>query len=175
MRKILIVAAACTGLLVAAPVASAENTDPDKVAKKQCNADQNADAAAFEAVWGDHAMRDCKRAARDQAVETIQNASQECKAEQEADPAGFTATYGTGSGKNAHGKCVSSKVKTTVEEEAAEFENAAQECRAERTADPAGFATTYGSNANKKNAFGKCVSAKAKEQDEEPVEPAPTA
>ena len=171
MRKILIVAAACTGLLVAAPVASAENTDPDKVASKQCNADKNADAAAFEAVWGDHAMRDCKRAAREQAVETVQNASQECDAEEAADPAGFTATYGTGkNGKNAHGKCVSSKVKAAVEEEAAEFKNSAQECRAERSADPAGFTATYGTNGNKKNAFGKCVSSKETAEEE----PAPT-
>jgi len=163
MRKIVIALVACAGLLVAAPAASAGNTDPDKVASKQCNADKKADRAAFEAVWGDHAMRDCKRAARGEAEETVQNASQECKAEEAADPAGFVATYGTGkNGKNAHGKCVSSKVGEAVAEEAAEFQNAAQECRAERGADPAGFTATYGTNGKKKNAFGKCVSQKAK-------------
>jgi hypothetical protein len=40
--------------------------------------------------------------------------------------------------------------------------NAAQTCKAERDADPAGFADTYGANQNKRNAYGKCVSAKAR-------------
>jgi hypothetical protein len=41
--------------------------------------------------------------------------------------------------------------------------NAAKECDAERTAigDEA-FAAQYGTNKNGKNAFGKCVSSKAK-------------
>jgi hypothetical protein len=41
--------------------------------------------------------------------------------------------------------------------------NAAKECKAEREADPAAFQAKYGTNHNKRNAFGKCVSAKAKE------------
>src|SRR3712207_8914613 len=52
-------------------------------------------------------------------------------------------------------------------EEAAEAKNAAQECRAERQADPSAFAEKYGTNRNKRNAFGKCVSSKAQEADEE--------
>ena len=48
--------------------------------------------------------------------------------------------------------------------------NAAQECKAEREADPATFAVNYG---ERKNAFGKCVSEHARD-DEEPA-PAPTA
>ena len=66
-------------------------------------------------------------------------------------------------------------VKGTAEEEEAEGEtalrNAAKECKAERAADQDAFAEKYGTNANKKNAFGKCVSQKAKakrqEQDQE--------
>jgi len=50
-----------------------------------------------------------------------------------------------------------------------ELKNAAQECRAERDADPVKFAE-YGTNANGKNAFGKCVSAKAKAASEENTE-----
>ena len=34
-------------------------------------------------------------------------------------------------------------------------------CKAEAAKDPAAFADKYGTNANKKNAFGKCVSAHA--------------
>jgi hypothetical protein len=46
--------------------------------------------------------------------------------------------------------------------------DAAQECRAERGDDPEAFQETYGTNANKRNAFGKCVSGKVKHQPEEP-------
>ena len=43
--------------------------------------------------------------------------------------------------------------------------NAAQECKAERDATGRqAFAQKYGTNANKKNAFGKCVSQKAREE-----------
>src|SRR5436190_15091482 len=41
----------------------------------------------------------------------------------------------------------------------------AQQCRAERTANPTGFKEKYGTNHNKSNAFGKCVSQKAKEHE----------
>jgi hypothetical protein len=44
--------------------------------------------------------------------------------------------------------------------------NAAKACRSERAQDPTAFKNKYGTNANKSNAFGKCVSdkARAKEQ-----------
>lgn len=48
--------------------------------------------------------------------------------------------------------------------------NAAQECRAERGDSPAtreAFQAKYGTNANKRNAFGKCVSQKARENQSE--------
>ena len=56
---------------------------------------------------------------------------------------------------------------TAAEEEAekkAARRNAARECKDERSEDPAAFRGTYGTNKNGKNAFGKCVSAKAKEK-----------
>jgi len=40
--------------------------------------------------------------------------------------------------------------------------NAAKACKAERANDSAAFKTKYGKNPNKANAFGKCVSMKAK-------------
>ena len=40
--------------------------------------------------------------------------------------------------------------------------NAAKACKAERAKDSAAFKTKYGKNPNKANAFGKCVSMKAK-------------
>ena len=48
--------------------------------------------------------------------------------------------------------------------------NASRECREERgdtEASREAFAEKYGTNANNKNAFGKCVSQKAKEDGED--------
>jgi hypothetical protein len=58
--------------------------------------------------------------------------------------------------------CVRKTAVEEAQEEQTAHTNAAKECKAERQADPEGFATTYGTNANKHNAFGKCVSQKAK-------------
>ena len=108
------------------------------------------------------------------------NAAKECKAERAADPAAFAQKYGTNKNKrNAHGKCVSQKAKEKkTEADATEEEratNAAQECKAEKKADPEAFKNTYGTNENKKNAFGKCVSGKVKEQQQEETEGGGTA
>ena len=108
----------------------------------------------------------------------------------------FATFYGNNaSGKNAYGKCVSQHAKENRQEQAAEDRaednnqvNAAKECRAEKN--DANFATTvsndgnpendtfatyYGTNANHKNAFGKCVSKKAREKnDEQEQEPTTT-
>ena len=125
MRKLTIAAAVCVGVLSmgVATATAAKPSDDAKAAKAMCVEQKNADKAAFQALWGKHAMRDCKAAAR-------------------------------------------GKTKAELEEEVAEFKNAAKECRAEEEADPAAFAETYGTNANKKNAFGKCVSSKVSEDDE---------
>jgi len=48
--------------------------------------------------------------------------------------------------------------------------NAAQECRAERGSTDAtreAFVAKYGTNANKRNAFGKCVSQRARDEEQE--------
>jgi hypothetical protein len=70
--------------------------------------------------------------------------------------------------KNAHGKCVSSKTKEnsteTVKAAKQAHANAAKTCKEQRSSDAAGFATQWGT---KKNAYGKCVSATAKKQQEE--------
>ena len=173
MKRYLIVTAACVGVLtIGVGPASAAGNDTAKQAKGLCVEQKQADAEAFAAVWGKNAMRDCKRAARDEVADAAKNAAQECRAEQEADPAAFATTYGTGkNGKNAFGKCVSQKAKAELADEVTEFKNAAKECRAEQEADPAAFTETYGTNGNKKNAFGKCVSSKAQEDDDAPETP----
>jgi hypothetical protein len=121
-----ITAVACAGLLlIAAPVAAAKpgngNGGSSEVAKA-CAAAKKADKAAFQELWGKHAMRECIRAGRAAGggtvgVEEAMNAAQECRAEQEADPAAFASTYGTNHNqRNAFGKCVSSKVHADQEE-----------------------------------------------------------
>src|SRR5215207_3183464 len=60
------------------------------------------------------------------------------------------------------GACVRKTAVEEAQEEQTAHTNAAKECKAERAADAEAFAETYGTTANKRNAFGKCVSKKAK-------------
>ena len=72
----------------------------------------------------------------------------------------FRALYApTGSPKAAFDACLA-KLSTQV---ATDTKNAAKECKADRAKGPDAFKTTWGTNVNKANAFGKCVSSKAKE------------
>src|SRR5205807_1727022 len=105
------------------------------------------------------------------------NASKIC-ASQQSDPnfaashggKTFSQFYGVGkgknAGKNAFGKCVSGTAKTLAAKQensrVKAEENAAKQCRAEQKADPTAFQNKYGTNHNKRNAFDKCVSSKAK-------------
>ena len=82
--------------------------------------------------------------------------------------ANFRSLYSPGgTGANAMGKCVSKHARAA----AANRTNASRSCRAEmampeaefRTAhDGKSFAELYGRNASDRNAFGKCVSSKAR-------------
>jgi hypothetical protein len=95
-------------------------------------------------------------------------AVQACKTQQaQIGAATFKATYGA----NAYGKCVSKATRAA----AATLQNSAEACKAEQALAPADFSAThggktfdafYGGNAKGKsadaNAYGKCVSQKAK-------------
>ena len=129
MKKTLAVCAACAALLLAlASVATAKPDGGDggaSDAAKLCAAMKKADHAAFKAVWGKHAMRDCIREHRgtdtppDEGAEEFSNAAQDCRDERAADPEGFAATYGTNDNdRNAFGKCVSTHVHDDEDEEA---------------------------------------------------------
>lgn len=71
----------------------------------------------------------------------------------------FKAAYAARSTSAAMTACVDKR------DGAAEtdLKNAAKACKAERAADPAAFTAKYGTNKNGRNAYGKCVSAKARE------------
>jgi hypothetical protein len=152
---------------------------PDQLAKNTCATLSNAiGPKAFNGLYGNSGTQTtCQRKNLPQAKTVINNAAQACKAEQ-ADPdfatnhggMTFDQTYGTNHNqKNAFGKCVSAKAKAQQAAKVAQIQNAAQLCRAERndsefatTHGGASFTDFYGTNKNKKNAFGKCVSGKAK-------------
>jgi hypothetical protein len=170
LRRIVIIAGAMLSVaLVGAPLATAGNDQSEShasnLAAKQCAAEKKADKGAFRGTYGDHAMRNCIKGTTDDTQSDLKNSSKECKSEQASDPEGFAATYGDG--KNAHGKCVSSKAKDKVKDDVTEFKNAAQECKSERDSDPDAFKETYGTDNSKgKNALGKCVSSKVKHSDD---------
>ena len=65
------------------------------------------------------------------------------------------------------GKAVKACAGVTEDTAADALKNAAKECKAERDADAETCATTYGTNTNNANAFGKCVSGKAKDKVDE--------
>jgi len=96
------------------------------------------------------------------------NAAQECRAERGGTSAtreAFAVKYGTNKNRrNAFGKCVSRTAVDEERENEAAKSNAAKDCKSERDANALAFASKYGTNKNGKNAFGKCVSAKAKEK-----------
>jgi hypothetical protein len=90
------------------------------------------------------------------------NAAKECKALRDASgKENFRSMFG--GGKNAYGKCVSQHAKKDQAQEKKAHANASKECDAEQAADPAAFKDKYGTGKDKKNAHGKCVSQKAKE------------
>ena len=108
----------------------------------------------------------------DQPSSTDQkNAAKECKALQKAmGDVNFTKAFGTNkNGKNAYGKCVSKKAREEASERSDAAKNAAKQCKAEQadpnfaaTHDGKTFEQVYGTNKNGNNAYGKCVSQKAK-------------
>jgi ABC-type transporter MlaC component len=182
MKKITLV----TGLVFALvlPAAAVAKPSPDRgdkrAAKTECKTLRgNSDATreAFRTQFRNFGA--CVRAkAADEAQEeqtAHKNAAKECKAERDADRTAFADKYGTNANKrNAFGKCVSQKAKENESEadaedkqDAAEQKSAAKECATERDADATAFRDKYGTNANKRNAFGKCVSQKARESETE--------
>lgn len=104
--------------------------------------------------------------------ESVPTAQEQCRTEREATgKAVFALKYGTNENRaNAFGKCVSKRDAATEEAAAEAKTNAAKECKAERTADGAAFAAKYGTGKNGSNAYGKCVSGKAKAKTAETVE-----
>jgi ribosomal protein S20 len=161
MKKITLVAG--LALILVVPATSVAKPTPDKgdkrAAKTECKTlrgHSDATREAFRTQFRNFAA--CVKAhAADEAQEEQSahtNAAKDCKAE--------------GLHGREFGKCVSEKAKAKEHEadaqdqqDATEFKNAAKECDSMRDTDAAAFAAQYGTA---KNAFGKCVSQKAREQ-----------
>jgi hypothetical protein len=149
---------------------------------------------------GKHAMRNCMRETRSEVNGDFKNAVQFCRNEivklgldvfidtygsNEA-PNPQARDHGQGFLRNAFGKCVSGEVSQAIDDDVDDFETAAQQCRAERAADPDTFLGTWGGNnvsegqnnapdgekskGAERKAFGKCVSATARQLEQEAVE-----
>ena len=110
-----------------------------------------------------------KPATAAQSQSSDDNGAKACEAERGSLGAeAFRKRYGTNHNqRNAFGKCVSAKSKDDDEKDGDDEDGksggAAKACKAERASMSAGaFAKQYGTNHNLKNAFGKCVSSKAK-------------
>jgi hypothetical protein len=168
-------------LFALVPAAALADTTPSPAAQSQARQDctklqTSLTAATFKQTYGTNANRSnafgkCVSKMATAEQQNLAAAPNACQAEQSdpnfaANHAGktFDQTYGTGNLKNALGKCVSTKAKAASTQDVQAVEAAAKACSAERATDPAAFKTKYGTNANKANAFGKCVSAKAKTQ-----------
>jgi hypothetical protein len=97
-------------------------------------------------------------------ADDVPSAQAQCRTERkEMGKEAFRLLYGTNAkGTNAFGKCVSKRAKATAAAQQAAQQNAAKACKAERAADPAAFRAKYGTGENGANAFGKCVSQKAR-------------
>jgi hypothetical protein len=167
MKKITVVAGLALTLVL--PTVAAAKPAPDqgdkRAAQAECKALRGQTAATHEAFRAlQKSFVACVKAkSRDEAQEeqnAHSNAAKECKAE--------------GLHGREFGKCVSEKAKAKEhaadeqdQEDAAEQKNAAKECATERDADTTAFREKYGTNANKRNAFGKCVSQKVREDETE--------
>jgi hypothetical protein len=99
--------------------------------------------------------------------ENESNAAQRCRDERQTlGEQAFREKYGTNKNKhNAFGKCVSQQAEEGEDDLVRAFGEAAKDCRAERADIGAeAFRNKYGTNKNKHNAFGKCVSKLARQQ-----------
>jgi hypothetical protein len=161
--------------LAAIPAAYADNSPtPSQQASAMCKQQRTAlGATAFTQLYGGakNAYGRCVSKLASTVKSDQANAAKQCAAER-ADAAFATShdgktfdqfygsTNGKGNGKNAFGKCVSSKAKAKEQQQQQTTVNAAKSCKAEfKSLGATAFKSKYGGHSN---AFGKCVSKTAK-------------
>jgi hypothetical protein len=183
MKTITLVAGLVLALTLTATAVAKPSVDREdrRQAKAECKTLRGKTAATREAFLTEYrnfgaCVRSTSAEEAQQEESAHKNAAKQCKAERALDPETFANDYGTGPKKrNAFGKCVSQHARENEEEadqedqeDAVAFKNAAKACAGERdTLGDDAFAEEYGRNANDRNAFGKCVSKKARENENE--------
>jgi hypothetical protein len=182
VKRLLIIASAIAVLAAPATAAAKPSGADRREAQKECRAERgttDATREAFQAKYRNFGgcVSQKAREAKAERAQARANAAHECRDERgdtDESREAFRAKYGTNANKrNAFGKCVSQKAKAERAEEdaedaeeAEERKNAAEECddeRGETQESRKAFEEKYGTNANKRNAFGKCVSQKAQD------------
>jgi hypothetical protein len=158
--------------LVAVPAAFAQDsTSPSSQASTLCKQQQTQlGASTFKLLYGgtSNAYGRCVSKLASTVSSDNANAAKQCAAERgDATFATshasktFAQFYGNSHGKNAFGKCVSSKAQTLEQAQQKATITAAKTCKTERTSTGLdAFTAKYGGHT--KSAFGKCVSATAK-------------
>jgi hypothetical protein len=171
MNRMLIVIGLVAALAIPASALATHSHTAKRAAVAECKFERGKSHATHEAFKIKyHSFSRCvdKNTVEEKAETELahKNAAKECKAEREQGLTAFQDKYGTNANKkNAFGKCVSQLAKAKKDEldakdkqEAEDRKDAAKACAAERAAGLDAFREKYGTNANKKNAFGKCVS-----------------
>jgi hypothetical protein len=169
---------------LALPATAAAGTQPTpedrRNAAQECRAERGTTAAtreAFAVRYGTNANRRnafgrcVSQRSRDEQRERTQseqNAPQRCRALREQDRQAFDQQF------RNFGACVSQQARRQQEqadeadqEQIEARQNAARQCRTERgTTEQSreAFAERYGTNENDRNAFGRCVSQRARAQ-----------
>lgn len=159
MKK-LTIALGLVAMLALPGVASAASKQEVRDAARQCRADRAAmGVEQFNAQYGNlgRCIRQKVRAARAAERAARRQAKRKCREE--------------GLRGRALARCIRAEVReelAQVRAEAREERNAARECRAELEAmGEEAFREQYGTNRNKRNAFGKCVSAVVQDGDDD--------
>ena len=159
MRKTVFTLALGAMLVVPSAAMAAPTKADSKAASKQCHAEREAAGTKENFLaMGDPDYKnfgDCvSRGAKEEAAER-KAARDKARAE---------CADKTGKERAACVKAETKENKAEADAKDKERVNAAKECRAEQKADAAKFGTDYGTG---KNAFGKCVSQKARAKNDE--------
>lgn len=164
MRRLLIIVGALAVLAAPATASAAKPSKADRrEAQKECRELRGTTDATQEAFKAEY--RNFGACVSEKARE----AKAERKAARRAAKAACREAENRGKCMKAELRSVQAEEDAEDAEEAEEQVNAAQACDAERgdTAESRkAFEEQYGTNHNKRNAFGKCVSQKAQEDDE---------
>ncbi len=181
MKRILLAGGVAVALTIPGIALAEDSPTSKESASAACRTELAATGkTAFRLAWGTNhnranAMGKCVSKRADTESANRSSASSTCKTQRDdpswlsSDGQTFADEYGTNKNKsNAFGKCVSRTAKALSTQQTEDRVSASDTCKAQkadaawRSADGQTFADEYGTNANKRNAFGKCVSRTAK-------------